>query len=210
LTFAPPIANLTTNRSKKILVCGTTGVREEKDLLMTRLARFSLATALLLCFVASSSTSPAANSPSMEEKVVRFCKKHLGKKVGNGQCSVLAWDALHAAGAKERLYPDKPHKGNYVWGKQVYLLEAGRNGPVATGRLRNVTPGCVIQYHNTKWVDGAVYNHHTSVVASVTVKEKKLGIYQQNVTKVSKVVESSHDLNGLKSGWIRIYRPIRR
>lgn len=175
---------------------------------MPRFARFGFAIALLVWFFTSTSVIPAADSPTLADKVVRFCKARVGKKVGNGQCSVLAWDALHAAGAEPRLYPDRPNKGNYVWGKQVYLLESGPGGPKATGQLRRVRPGFVIQYHNVKFADGSVYPHHTSVVSAVSAREKKLGVFQQNVTKSQIVVEDSHDLKGLKAGWIRIYRPV--
>jgi hypothetical protein len=175
---------------------------------MKPLAKLALPATFLAWSFGLTAAAPPDNPRALSARVVQFCEAHLGQKVDSGQCSALAWDALNAAGAKPRLYPDHPRKGDYVWGKEVYLLEAGPSGPRVTGDLRKVKPGFIIQYRNTRWA-GGTYLHHTSVVASVNVKAKTLRIYQQNVNNTQHVVEDSHKLDNLKTGWIRIYRPIR-
>jgi hypothetical protein len=162
---------------------------------------------LLLSAVAVPAARAAGDARALGDKVVRFCRAHLGKKVDTGQCSELAWDALKAAGAVPRLYPDYPNKGDYVWGKQVYFLQGGRKGPTGSGNLRQVRPGCVIQFHQTK---GPGWNcaHHTAVVASIDYRSGTLWVYEQNVGGKKNVVEDQANLDDLKAGWIRIYRPV--
>jgi hypothetical protein len=174
---------------------------------MKRHSRVGFAVVVLVSALAFTAAVPAGSPPTLADKVVRFCKAHLGRKVDNGECSALAWDALKAAGAQPRLYPDAPRKGDYVWGKQVYLLEAGPNGPTATGVLKKVKPGFVIQFRHVRLSDGT-YPHHTAVVASVDVKTRTLGVYHQNVDDTQRVVEGNLRLTTLKNGWIRIYRPV--
>src|ERR1039457_3852143 len=78
---------------------------------------------------------------ALEDKVVDFCKHHLGEKIGNGECAGLAFQALKAAGAKTRGGPDAPEKGNYVWGKQILLITGTPDGSKLTGQLSDVRPG---------------------------------------------------------------------
>jgi hypothetical protein len=173
---------------------------------MKRLSRLGFVAVLLVWASAAPAAGPASNPATLFEKVVAFCKAHLGKKVENGQCAVLATAALKAVGAKTA-FADSPSKGDYVWGKQVYLLEAGRGGPKATGKLNKVKPGFIIQYHDARWPYGT-YSHHTSVVAAVDVKAKTLKVYEQNVGKSKQVVEGELELDKIQGGWIRIYRPV--
>ncbi len=41
-----------------------------------------------------------AEIPELNKKVLQFAKDHLGKKVGDGECAVLAVQALQSAGRR--------------------------------------------------------------------------------------------------------------
>lgn len=147
----------------------------------------------------------AAFAESPGDKVVEFCRQNLDRKVGNGQCAGLAAQALKAAGAQVRSGPDFPNKGDYVWGKRVYLREVTANGPKESGNLDDVRPGDIIQFRDTRWAK-AHYAHHTAVVA--TVDGMILKTYQQNANHKQYVTEGVLRLEKLEEGWIRIYRPV--
>ena len=62
------------------------------------MTRFRPALFLLTAFVATASPVAAAQ-PTLNAKVVAFCKDHLGKQVGGGECSDLPDAALAQVGA---------------------------------------------------------------------------------------------------------------
>lgn len=140
--------------------------------------------------------------------MVAFCQENLDKTVGNGECAGLATQALKAAGAKTRNGPDFPDKGDYVWGKQVYLLEATPSGHKEEGKLGDVRPGDIMQYRDVKFGEKGQFVHHTAVVAEVDEKEKTIRVYQQNAGGKRFVTEGKPHLKALNGGWIRIYRPV--
>lgn len=159
----------------------------------------------LIC--AATLTAQFADSPVLGAKVVEFCKTHLGEKVGNGQCAGLATQALKAAGAKVRPGPDSPNPGDYVWGRQVYLLEGDPAGLKETGKLSDVRPGDIMQYRDVKFGPRRHAAHHTAVVAEVDADTRKVKVYQQNVGGKQVVTEGSPPLDRISEGWIRFYRP---
>src|SRR5438132_5925422 len=122
----------------------------------------------------------AAGAPRLGDKVVSFCKEHLNKTVGNGECAGLATQALKAVGARTRGGPDSPSKGDYVWGRQVYLLEATPDGLKEQGKLSDIRPGDIMQYRNVKLGEKGGFGHHTAVVAEVDEQGKRIKLYQQN------------------------------
>src|SRR6187431_854197 len=65
--------------------------------------------------------------PVLGREVLAFCSRHLGLKVGDGQCATLAVQALASTGARG-MGRDFPNRGDYVWGRPVALIEAGRKG----------------------------------------------------------------------------------
>jgi len=149
--------------------------------------------------------SDANNADDLESKVVAYCKSHMGQRVGNGECAGLAFQALKAAGAKTRGGPDSPGKGDYVWGRQILLIESTPAGPKMTGDLSDVRPGDIVQYHDTKFVT-AHFAHHTAVVREIDAKSLK--VYQQHVNGTEIVGEGAVHLDKLAQGWLRFYRPI--
>jgi hypothetical protein len=163
-----------------------------------------LAETLAPCGIVMASDD-APDSVALEAKVIAFCKSHMGEKVGNGQCAGLAFQALKAAGARPRGGADSPEKGDYVWGREILLVESGPNGVKMTGDWKEVRPGDIVQYHDTKFVT-AHFAHHTSIVREMS--EKSLKVYQQHVNGTEIVGEGAVRLDKLSQGWLRFYRPL--
>jgi hypothetical protein len=151
--------------------------------------------------------------PPLNQKVVDFARKNLGKPVGNGICITLAKDALEAAGAKRSNFREP--NGDYVWGELV-------------PDFKDVLPGDILQFRDAsfkgqKSLGGgrkatwfATYDHHTAVVAKVERGGRLITIYQQNVAVQGKdesekgnVQEAELRMESLqKGGWIKAYRPV--
>jgi hypothetical protein len=149
-----------------------------------------------------------AEAVTLGDKVITYCQAKLGQTVGNGECAGLAAKALAHSGAKKRGGPDSPNTGDYVWGRQVYMIEAAADGPKETGKLTDVRPGDIMQYRGVKFGEKGGFAHHTAVVAEVFADKKRLPIYQQNAGGKRFVTEGHPNLGTLAEGWIRIYRPI--
>ena len=150
----------------------------------------------------------AGDLAALGDRVTAFCKEHLNKTVGSGECAALAFQALKAAGAKTRGGPDHPEKGDYVWGRQVYMIEATANGPKETGKFQEIRRGDIMQFRNVKFGATGGFHHHTAVVADVDEAAGKIQTYQQNIGGKRFVVEGHPNLKRLAQGWIRFYRPI--
>lgn len=160
-----------------------------------------------------------SRAESLGDRIVSFCKENKDKAVGDGDCYDLAKFALKNAGARGNFKnPDFPAKGDYVWGQLVVLVEGGETESKKTGgKLRDVKPGDVIQMRDTHWEGPRAngkgkytlnFKHHTAVIASVEDDGKLLKIYHQNMGGKKFVVEGSLKPDHLKTGWIRIYRPL--
>jgi hypothetical protein len=159
--------------------------------------------------------APAASAaaPGLAEKIVQFCKDRVGTSVGDGECGTLAQEALKAAGAAG-LRKDDPGPGDYVWGEFVFLVEVKGGKRVREPADAKAEPGDVIQYRDVmlpSTVNGRsalfLTPHHTAVVGDVK-KNGDLVVYEQNVGGTKEVVRSTISPNGLRSGWIRVYRPV--
>lgn len=147
------------------------------------------------------------------EKIVQFCKDRVGRAVGDGECGTLAQEALAAAGAKG-LGKDHPGPGDYVWGELVFVVEVKDGKRVREPAKVTAQPGDVIQYrdvrlpstHRGRSVE-FLTPHHTAVVGEVK-RNGDLVVYEQNVGGTREVVRSTISPNGLKTGWLRVYRPV--
>jgi len=155
----------------------------------------------------------AGAAPSLAEKIVQFCKDRVGTTVGDGECGTLAQEALKAAGAAG-LRKDDPAPGDYVWGEFVFLVELKGGKRVREPADGKAQPGDVIQYRDAmlpSTVNGRsalfLTPHHTAVVGEVK-KSGELVVYEQNVGGTREVVRSTISPNGLRGGWIRVYRPV--
>jgi hypothetical protein len=176
---------------------------------------------LLLCLVlsvppASRAAAPATKPTDLGERVAAFCERHIGEQVDNGECARLALLALEAAGAKKR-GKDNPNPGDYVWGQQIFLIEAPTDGqpPKTQGNFANVRRGDIIQFRDARLVrrvpGGRVTNtmtQHTAVIASIDADGDTLHTLEQNVSGNRTVQECAYKLSGLRAGWLRFYRPL--
>ena len=147
----------------------------------------------------------ANETDRLENRVLAFCKRKMGEQVGNGECAALAFQALKAAGAKTRAGPDFPQEKDYVWGRQVLLVQGTPEGSKFTGKISDVHPGDIVQFRDTKFVT-AHFAHHTAVVREID--EKSLKLYEQHIAGTQVVTEGAVRLDKLAQGWLRFYRPV--
>jgi hypothetical protein len=161
-----------------------------------------------------STPAPVATSSALTSQVWKFAHDHLGQKVGNGQCAVLADQALQAIHARTfwQLGPSG-NNADYVWGALVLKV-----GPGQQVNWSQVQPGDIIQYRNVvlksvSHLGSATYwqtwtaAHHTSVVAA-NLGSGRLQVYEQNVGGRQFVQLDTADFSTMSQGTIWIYRPI--
>jgi hypothetical protein len=161
----------------------------------------------------------ALGQASPNDRVVKFCKDHVGEKVGGGQCSHLAEEALKHAKAKPRsTFKEFPNAGDYVWGKLVYTLEIKDNSPKETKVPQiSIQPGDIVQLRHATFKGeklrgfenyDASYPQHTAVVLAVSKEGNLVTVLEQNINGKMVVLETPYRLTDLKTGWLRIYRPV--
>jgi hypothetical protein len=167
---------------------------------------------VLICFVLGLASLAGAGATTLSDRVVRFCQDRLGQQVGDGQCSSLADAALKAAGAKSAsAFKQFPARGDLVWGELVYVLvaKAGSHEEKKIAKMGMQT-GDVIQLRDARF-EGMnyflVYPLHTAVIVGLKENGKTLVVLEQNVGKKG-VVSTTYSLNDLKTGSVRVYRPV--
>ena len=163
----------------------------------------------------------ADNSPklsALNQKILAFCKKSMGKKIGDGQCADLAYTALLQSGAESPDdFKDNPRPGDYVWGDLVYghKIEVGKH--METGERKAVRPGDIIQmrdviieheeesedYITKETIDA---DHHTAIVAQVSKDGMIYDVIEQNANEVPTVTTGKLRLQDMKAGYILVYR----
>jgi hypothetical protein len=153
--------------------------------------------------------TPFANAAGDQDpllaEILSFAKASIGKPVGSGECTVLAAQALKAAGAMSRRRKEYPGPGDYIWGEEALLIEGAPGGPTLSGPIDDVKPGYIAQFRDAKFPH-AHFSHHTAVVAYITPTQ--LGIIQQNYRGERFVSQSAFRIDKLSAGWIRFYRPL--
>jgi len=156
--------------------------------------------------------------PLLNQKILTFCKKAIGKKVGNGQCAELAYEALADSGAESPDdFRDSPRAGDYVWGELVYGHKVQGKTHMETGKRKEVRPGDVIQMRDvlikhveetedaitTETVDA---DHHTAVVSDVSKDGMTYEVIEQNANELPTVTTGTLHLKDMQSGYILVYR----
>ncbi|OYZ19542.1 MAG: hypothetical protein B7Y39_11985 [Bdellovibrio sp. 28-41-41] len=151
---------------------------------------------LLISFLAFSSLALAEEKDPLElnKKVVQFVEANLGKKVYEGEAVDLPQEALKASGAKWKFETET------VFGQEVNT------------RRDDIEPGDIIQfddaeYENKDTKEGWKLGNMTVVVMTVNKKENKIKFAVQNL--FNKLFVTTHDLemNTLKRGRLKIFRP---
>jgi hypothetical protein len=141
----------------------------------------------------------AEELPRLNQKVLTFARRNLGRKVGNGECWTLPHRALRQAGAFDG--------------------SARNRNPSILGRLildrHNVLPGDIIWIENARWRDqsGRVYTgarRHFGIVDRA-ISPSVFVILHQNYgnkpTAETTVVRTDYNLDDLAGGNVRFYRP---
>jgi hypothetical protein len=166
----------------------------------------------------------------LNDQLLQFCRSKIGKKIGRGQCTDLVQEGIRAIGAQTNL-PDSPRRGDYVWGVLVCVLEVkGKTLSLIAGKLspKEAKPkaGDVLQFRDVvisgetveETSDGSTITrtyiteatHHTAVLESISKDGKTYNTLEQNSGDRLYVVRGTLSLPDIKSGWIRIYRPVKK
>lgn len=136
------------------------------------------------------------DSVSTNKKVIEFVNKNIGKKVERGEC----WDLAN----KALLYANAKWDRKFNFGNQLDL------------KKDTILPGDIIQFSNVKieYIEnGKLYmqemQQHTAVIYEVLNKHT-FKIAQQNTggRNGRKVSIGDLDLETIKKGKIKIYRPV--
>lgn len=159
---------------------------------------------------------PADNpAPPLNARILSFAHEHLGQKVGDGQCTSLAFAAYRRAGA--RRFPPFGPEAEYVWGEYVEKADDVRPGDVLQfqdvifkGRRRQTRRGrvVIVTYERT-------FPHHTAIVEEVRDGGRRIVILHQNTgptdaSPEDRMIVQRDELRmaDLKHGTIRAYRPV--
>jgi hypothetical protein len=147
----------------------------------------------------------------LNEKVVEFARSRLGQRVGVGECSALATEALRYAGAA-------PRGSGRRWGEEL-------------PSVREARPGDILQFEDAMFVrrrlrpDGALvtlesrYPRHTAIVSGVrgrgkgvivTILHQNAGIAGGDDEDLKVVQRWTINLAEMKSGTLKAYRPVAR
>jgi hypothetical protein len=153
-----------------------------------------------------------ASDANLGSDIVAYARSKMGQKVGNGECTTLAVEALHHCDARQ---PD-PVEG--IWGDEVK-------------HLRDIQPGDILQFENAVFVkqqmfaDGAFFTqtasfpHHTAIVGQVRKRGPKpvLIILHQNAgleggvgKEFKHVQEWRLEMATQRGGTVKVYRPAAR
>jgi hypothetical protein len=172
---------------------------------------------LALVIASLGSFSQPVSAQTLNDKVVQFCKAHLGKQVGDGECTALAATALRDASAKTFAdFPNRPGRNDFVWGDLIYTLQVEKGRLVEEGVVgQTIKPGDVVQFRNAT-IKGKVqggsysfaYPQHTAVVLEMHPKTKQMVLLHQNLNGKRIVQRTGLRLSDLRTGWLRVYRPV--
>src|SRR5262249_36383254 len=132
---------------------------------------------------------------------ITFLAAQNGNRVGSGECTDAANEALRVAGGDFMLHD--PGDGNYTWGTSVATITNGALDPAGRGR---VVPGDIIQF----WISAT--QHHTMVVAAVDAAGFPSMEYEQNWggNRTLTCHDRSDILGKPYAGTITIYQPVER
>lgn len=150
------------------------------------------------------------------ERMAAFLNSKLGKRVGGGECTDLATEALRVAGGKFIRGPDSPGFGDFVWGSLVTVVQFSNGQVTSSNPAAKMRVGDVLQYRNATFAGGSSKAHFTAVVAAVNAAGQVTAVFEQNFTPLSggppsRVVgRHALDLSTLTGGWVRVYRPVAR
>jgi len=127
----------------------------------------------------------ADNIPGLNRKVVDFCVKNVGKKVGDGSAWALAAEALADAGAKRT--------GVYIHGRKL-------------GAIDHPLPGDVVRIEDARFRGRGKWRtigHGTAIVESVQSPTVFSAFHQKDKA----ITRTTFALHEKRDGLVEIYRP---
>lgn len=135
-----------------------------------------------------------AQGNSVGEAVAAFAEKHMGSKVGRGECWDLARYALDHAQAK--------WDGGYGFGERVDTGSVQRGDIVQFDRV-------LIEHRTAQAVSSATMGPHTAIVLQVIGPGCYLLAHQNFGREGRKVSRYELVMDDVKRGTIIFYRPVR-
>lgn len=151
--------------------------------------------------------------PALNVRIVAFARGQVGKKVGNGECTALAAEALRRAGG--RRFMMQRTGGDFIWGKPVKSFGEALLGDVvqfrnAVFRGKTRLPGGRV------WTWWQEYPHHTAIVSEVRDGGRLVTVLHQNIGPEDRpedekrlVQETTIRPDALQPGGkLWIYRPV--
>lgn len=153
-----------------------------------------LSAAMVLAFLS------AAEQASLGDEIVAYARSKLGEKVGGGQCSDLAFEALEAAGADP--FDRSSRRASLADARPGDVLAF--RGAEFRGRSGR---GRTYWYRFEEHVAIVVAVHADRDAPRVTVLHQNVGLAKDTVEKRERVTEQTLNLADLKEGELAAYAP---
>lgn len=168
----------------------------------------------IFALIFSVSFTLPAQAQSIGDAMITYLNGKVGARVGGGEASHLASEALRVGGAEfysGDLGEDSPGNGDKVWGTLVTLIQV-TDGTWSDSNPDNpCQPGDVIQFGGNAIISGTTYpGNFTAIVKTINSYNRPGSVFQQNLGGVRTVQTASIQAKGLTAGWIRVYRPVTR
>ncbi len=162
--------------------------------------------------LAPSNAPTAPNELSIAQQVHEYASRHIGARVGSGECADLNYYGLEVAGARPfGTWQDQPAAGDYVWGRKIATLTPNFE---AEDLAEQLIPGDMLQFRNVKIVEkvGRVTytttaTHHSAVLDAFDASSGKLTIFEQNSGGKRYVTRRTFRVADIQAGSIWVYRP---
>ena len=146
---------------------------------------------------AFSTVANGTTTASLGQQVASFLTSKLGTRVGGGECSHMAIEALRASGAEFIRWYESSPVAEFTQGSQV------------VGKRFQV--GDIVQLDNASFSSGRFVRHHTQIVAAVDGNGRITQVFEQNVNGRRTVQRNTAtNLSQLTGGTVAIYRPTTR
>lgn len=161
-----------------------------------------------IALILATTRTPLKTEEALQQDLLAFATKNLGKQVGSGQCAELAAKGLDSINAKPfGTYEDSPAPGDYVWGKKIATITKEEPNP-------KLKPGMILQFRNVKIVTKSGYTtftltaqQHTLIVEKFNSETGETQVLEQNSQGRTYVTRDNINLKGIKSGTIWAYSP---
>ena len=122
------------------------------------------------------------------KKIVAYSEASMGKQIGNGECWTLANEAYKNA------LIERPGSDMRVWGREIDY------------KKEDPKPGDILEVEKAAFASGfTVPEKHTAVIVTVG-KRGVVTVCEQNIGGDKRVQHGDYDLNGIKSGIVKIFR----